>query len=359
MKTQSILIGLIGFILSFYPSDAGAQVDNKVLEKIQESYIAGKYENAYILLEKEFLRTNNLFLGLLLGELYMSGMGTKQNLEKADSIFRWISTVEVNSPMNDEDREAICRMKGYAYRSSALISIIKSGNNMDEHVEKNIIDMFKKAVELSDDVIATKMLGEHYVLEYEKKTDEYQKGLDYLKSAAQRNSIEALCLLAEISEDLRDMDTAMLYWTRAANVDISIKDSANLLSGIVNPNPNKKDAEENKNRAIYALAKVYSDVLNYEEALIWLEKLTIEAPKYLNLKGLCYSGINKELSLKAFYRSLELKEDSNVYHLLGMFYKELWDDEEMSRKSLMKAIELGNKKAEKCYESYYGTSIQK
>lgn len=337
---------IIGIIVLCNNANLRAQSVEEVFNEFHQSCIAGDYTQAFAIAQKELQEKKSLLYGIILGEFYMNGLGTEQDLREAYRLFCWASTIDKGMVLNDEVRI----LMGYACRMSAIV-LAAMDNGFDED---RVIMQYRKAIEISGDAFSACMLGQYYITEYPTNSKEYEDGLELMKKAASQNSITALSVLGDISMENGEKNKAAEYWMRAASIATGKVEKTDFLSMCSNPNVTFMKPEVIKDEVKYKLAKLYTDRDDYESALIWLERLSTENPEYLILKGRCYADIDKEKSLQAFQRSLELKEDSKVYHLIGILYKELWADEEKSREYLKKAILMGNEAAMETYQEMYG-----
>lgn len=325
-----ILIGILASAISGIYAQSTTIEEH--LQKYGEAYSNKDYDTAFKSIKECFNLTHALEYALILGEMHLMGQGTPVDLNRAKGYF--FAVTEAN--VYDAEAENTKLMLAYANRMYANICCAE--DNIDE-----ALFHYKKAYSIANDAYSSYMIG--YIYIYEKESADLKDGIAYLEKAARKNSIAALTELGFIYDEAGDKDQAMKYWLKAANIPLLKTGSSAGYSYLSNPNFENDIVIEAQNSAIFNIACFYEEMEEEEEAIVWLEKLTLEKEKYLNFKGKCYAVMGeKEKAIKTLERSIELYDNPKVYHVLGMFYAH-WGNKEKAAKCYREAILRGNENA--------------
>lgn len=332
---------LIITILMLSVISAKALSPEQYQAQIQQAYLEGKYQKYFELACQYYNEYQSLDALLQIAEAYSGGEGVDQNPEKAAQCYDIIIQSIEQAPSLTSDLKALL---GYCHRMHGV-------NNMQKYDLNHVFtrqDMmpFHKGAEYGD-AFSMYMIG-HSFLSGDYKSISEADAITFLQRAADKNCITAISDLGGYYDDKGDSDKALQYYIKGANTDLfsSLENANDVVSLLVNPNNTRNSwVVECHESCIYNVGHAYYAIEEEAEALKWLEKLTIDVPKYLNLRAQCYLCMgDKEKALRDLKRSVQLEPDSKVYDLMGMVCAH-FEDFANAEKYFNTAIRMGNTNA--------------
>ena len=329
---------------------ANATPPEQYQSQIQQAYTSGNYQK-YFELACQYFSEHQTIDGLLqIAEAYSSGEGVEQNSACAAECFNGIIQSLEQLPELDATMKALL---GYSYRMYGTNALMSKGYDLDHTYTKEEMRPYYKGAEYGD-AYSMYMIG-HCYLSGEYKAISEVDAISYLQRAADKNCISALSDLGGYYDDKGDSDKALQYYIKGANTDLfsTLENANDFISVLVNPNNLRNtwtiDCHE---LCIYNIGHAYFKIEEEAEALKWLEKLTVDVPKYLNLRAQCYliTG-DREKCMRDLKRSVQLEPDSKVYDFMGIICADS-GDKVNAEKYFDTAIRLGNSAAAEHKKEY-------
>lgn len=335
-KVTTFIFILVSFVV-------GAATPEQYQAQIQQAYASGNYQK-YFELACQYFSEHQTIDGLLqIAEAYSAGEGVDQNSASAAECYSGIIQSLEQLPELDTTMKALL---GYSYRMYGTNALMSKGYGLDHVYTKEEMRPYYKGAEYGD-AYSMYMIG-HCYLSGDYKAISEADAINYLKRAADKNCISALSDLGGYFEDNGDSDKALQYYIKGANTELfsSLENANDFISVLVNPNNLRNswtiDCHES---CIYNVGHAYYMIEEEEEALKWLEKLTVDVPKHLNLRAQCYliTG-DRDKCMRDLKRSVQLEPDSKVYDLMGMISADS-GDRVNAEKYFDTAIRMGNSAA--------------
>ena len=329
---------------------ANAATPEQYQTQIQQAYTAGNYQK-YFELACQYFSEHQTIDGLLqVAEAYSSGEGVDQNPASAAECYNGIIQSLEQLPELDASMKALL---GYSYRMYGSNILQTKGYDLDHVYTKQDLLPYYKGAEYGD-ALSMYMIG-HCYFSGDYKTISKADAVTYLQRAADKNCICALSDLGNYYEDEGDHDKALQCYIKGANTELfsSLENANDLISIMVNPNNLRNswtiDCHES---CIYNVGHAYYTIEEEAEALKWLEKLTVDVPKHLNLRAQCYliTG-DRDKCMRDLKRSVQLDPDPKVYDLMGMICADS-GDKTNAEKYFDTAIRLGNSAAAEHKKEY-------
>ena len=321
---------------------ASATTPEQYQQQIQQAYFTGNFQKYFELACQYFSEYQTIDGLLQIAEAYSSGEGVEQDSQKAAECFDIIIKALEQSPSIDDTIKALL---GYCYRMYGSNIIQTKGYDMSHVFTREDFQPYYKAAEYGD-ATSMYMIGHSY-LSGDYKTISEADAINFLKKAGEKNCIMALSDLGNYYDDNGDSDTALQYYIQGANTPLfSSAESNDPLAILINPNNiRNKWVIECHDSCIFNVGHAYYNIEEEAEALKWLEKLTSDVPKYLNLRAQCYliTG-DKEKCMRDLKRSIQLEPDPKIYDFMGIICAESGEMDE-AEKYFDTAIKLGNTKA--------------
>lgn len=329
------LIFFIPLLISFF---ASATTPEQYQAQIQQAYVSGNTQK-YFELACQYFNEYQTIDGLLqIAEAYSSGEGVAQNSPKAAECYLGIIESLKQLPTLDDTTKALL---GYCYRMYGINEMQKY--DLNHLYTKSDMAPFYEAAKLGD-AFSMYMIGHTYFSgDYKSITE--SEAVSYLQQAANKNCITAISDLGGYYDRHGDSDKALQYYIKGANTELfsSLENANDPISLLINPNNLRNQwVIECHESCIFNIGHAYYEIEEEAEALKWLEKLTIDVPKHLNLRAQCYliTG-DSEKCIRDLKRSVQLEPDAKVYDLLGMVYAHI-KDYANSEKYFDTAIRMGN-----------------
>ena len=316
-----------------------------MLEQYANYYQSGDYKKAFETVVYWFNNTKSAFSAALLADALQTGLGTEVNYSEALRLHKAVADSE--PPSDDESLQLI---RSYCCRSYGALTITISGGEPTAEG----INYLKRSVSLTDDAMALTLLG-MFAMDERK-----EEGMDYLRRAAERNSIIALEILGEEAAEREDMDQAISYWEKAATTplyDIAKEVQRNAyLSFIANPNLKSNPAViQFQREACIQLGSIYYEMEENtaKTALNWLNKIVKDDDRSLALKAFCYARVNRMDDTRTTFLDL-YNRTHNVEYLTSLGIPEYYHGSlEESKKWLRKAMDEGSMDAKEAYNEFF------
>lgn len=346
MKTSILLLLL--FLLNDFNVAAQTTINKQDLsDQYQEAIKRGDNARAFQCVMQFYNETHSFESAIILAGHYVGGIGTETNLENAAILYKSIADATKYDPNNEQ----AMLMIGFASRQYALMDF-----NMHNRFTVESLNYLLKADEIADDAFAQFFLGliymdvDHEMTNTNLVSCDIGKAIAYLEKSAKRNCLAAMTQLGDIYEMMGDENKAFSYWKRAANTPLyeATLNMADISSLFVNPNYNNEAIViYAQNEAFYQLAKHYSDINDIDNAMVWVDKITIDEPLFLDQKAFCYAANGqKQKAIDTYMREYEISKDTDAIARLATTYYALWHDKDEALRLLHYIQGLGNTKAQ-------------